>query len=220
MLKSILVGAYALVIGARHFRTCGIRWGEAGRFATKLFSLGMLYAAFVKPEGTVRRCTAAARAAFLCCAYDVVTDWRSFAVEYRMPFEKVLRRLVPEWAVRLTMRLYWADCHEVLRDDGLERGCVAVRFIVGVVGSEAHFAQFGIDRLGRVLQIVDDILDVESDSRFGELNCLNTPRAAEHIKYLRANLEATLELFRTDIMMSSVIARAARKAASILEQRS
>lgn len=217
MMRAVAVGVYSVCLGLRFWRDLAIQWREGVKYLNKVFSLGVLYAAFVKPA-TVRGFVGAGRAAFLSCAYDVVTDWRSFSSAFREPFENQLQRLVPEWAVELTMDLYWADRLGTLRDDGLERGGIAVEFITGVVGSKAFFAAFGIERLGRLLQIVDDVLDLEHDIDCGELNCLVRPLAAEYLEVLIDSQEEMLRLFRADWMMRLAIVRAGRKACLLLRK--
>lgn len=41
-----------------------------------------------------------------------------------------------------------------------------------------------IDETGKLLQIVDDVLDVEEDVEAGETNCLATPRRQQYLETL------------------------------------
>jgi hypothetical protein len=215
MIRSLAVGLYSVFLGLRFWRDLAIQSHEGLEYLSKLFSLGALYSAFVKPP-TSRGFVGAGRAAFLCCAYDVVTDWRGFSSKFREPFEKQLQRLVPEWAVELTMELYWVDRFGTLSDDGLERGGIAVEFITGVVGSRAYFSAFGVKRLGQLLQIVDDVLDLEHDVDCDEMNCLVSPRATKYLEILMESQEEMVRLFRRDRTMCFAIVRAGRKARSML----
>jgi len=158
MFSSIVSSICAIFLSFRFWRELKIRNSEAKRYLSKSFNLGLCYGAFVKPT-TLRGAVAAGKAAFVSCSYDVVTDWRSFSADFREPFERQLQSLVPS-ATELTMRLYWSEMQGTLGDDGLERGVIAAEFIIGLVGSEAFFDRFGIRRLGLLLQIVDDIIEV------------------------------------------------------------
>lgn len=110
------------------------------------------------------------------------------------------------------MDLYSADLQGILKDDGLERGSIAVEFITGIIGSGAFFSDFGIQDLGLLLQIADDILDFEHDVQNSELNCLATPRATKHLAFFKKHERRLLDLFRTDRAMYAVISHAGRKA--------
>ena len=187
-----------------------------GRYLGKNFCLGLCYGAFVKPV-TFRGAFLAARAAFLSCAYDVATDWRSFSKGCLASLEGQLRCLVPDWAVELTMNLYRAEMREELGIDGLERGVIAVEFITGLIGPAPIFSAFGIRRLGLLLQIVDDIRDFEHDVAFDDVNCLATQRAGLYISFFRENLGDLIFLFRRDLVMRSVILQAKKKVDLVID---
>lgn len=211
MLRSLISALCATFLGIRFGQDVSIRWSELARFLSKNFSLGLCYGAFVRPA-TVQGSVAAGRAAYLCCAYDVVTDWRSFSPELRECFEKQLRRLAPKREANLLMDLYWTELRSSLKNDGLERGVIALEVILGLVGSGAYFSQFGVHRLGCLLQVLDDVLDLERDTANGETNCLLGPSAAQHLDFLDENKRGLRALFRKDPPLRSVIERAFRKA--------
>lgn len=217
MLRSLIAALYAVLLGFRFRRELAISVHELQRYLSKSFNLGLCYGAFVKPP-TIRGSVYAGRAAFLCCAYDVVTDWRSFSPYFRERFKRQLQRLVPEWAVGLTMQLYRSDLEEALQEDGLERGIIAVKLITGVVGSEDSFSGFGIRRLGLLLQIVDDVIDFEHDVAHEELNCLATSRGTLHLRFLKENKQQLLHLFRGDLVMRSVITHGIRRGEAMAQE--
>lgn len=217
MFRSLTAGLAGVLLGVRFWRALAVRPREVKRYFSKIFGLGLCYGAFVNPPN-FRGSVAAGCAAFLSCAYDLITDWRSFSDDYRHRFESELEHLVPKWAAELAMHLYWAEARDALEDDGLERGVIAVKFITGLVGSEGHFSQFGIHRLGLLLQIVDDVLDFEQDVALGEQNCLVTTRAAGYLAFLHENRHEILGLFARDRIMRSVILRADRKAQAMARE--
>lgn len=215
MLRSLLSAICSSFLSVRYYRHLGIRNHEIVRYFKKSANLGLCYGAFVRPF-SMRGCWSAGVAAFLTCAYDVVTDWRAFTEELRGPFEGILRHILPDWATELTWSLYWLEVHGKLADDGLERGVITVEVIVGLVGSREAFLGFGMRRLGLLLQIVDDVLDLEDDTEKEELNCLTTTRRDRHLRYLRDNMNQLLELFRRDRIMHTVVADAGKKASSLM----
>ena len=69
----------------------------------------------------------------------------------------------PEW---LTCSGYELAVNpDGVKRDGLERGAIALRFILKTMGCEAQreVAWGDLDELGELLQIVDDVLDYEDD---------------------------------------------------------
>lgn len=126
----------------------------------------------------------AGSAGFVCCAYDVVTDWRLFQDDYLVVFRRILDQRVDSQVLReLALDLYRKELCNELEDEGLERGAIALRFALGVMKCEAEReASWGnVNEMGRALQIVDDVLDFEDDLRRGETNCLTSTRRHEHL---------------------------------------
>ncbi|MEK6283536.1 MAG: hypothetical protein AABN95_24540 [Acidobacteriota bacterium] len=118
----------------------------------------------------------AGQAAFLSCAYDVVTDWRQFDKKARNAFEIILNDLSQLELRELALTLYDKDSNNQLSGDGLERGAVALRFILKTMGCEKQreLSWGDLDDLGQLLQIVDDVFDFEDDAVAGAQNCLIT----------------------------------------------
>src|SRR5271170_1206630 len=77
LLGHAVAAAAALLLSVRHARRLGISGTEAWRYFKKSTSLGLCLAG-ICPAATLRQVWLAGKAAFICCAYDVVTDWRSF----------------------------------------------------------------------------------------------------------------------------------------------
>jgi len=175
-LNCVLAALLAVAYSFQHCRSLRIRRSELFRYLAKSVNLSLCYAG-LGVNGTFREAAGAGKAAFLCCAYDVVTDWRGFDTAAQATFEDILRRRLACLDLETMAReLYEKEKSKQLRHDGLERGPVALRFVLGVMGCEhARIAMWGgLDDIGRLLQIVDDVLDYEEDMIRGEVNCLGS----------------------------------------------
>jgi hypothetical protein len=138
-------------------------------------------------QGRVREAWRAGEAAFLCCAYDVVTDWRSFNPAACKAYEAVFRsmKLAPELQM-IAIDLYEKEISGRLEEDGLDRGYIALRFILKMMGCEKdrEVVWGDINEIGRLLQIVDDVLDYEQDVESGEMNCLTSGQRNVYLRKL------------------------------------
>jgi hypothetical protein len=134
----------------------------------------------------------AGEAAFLSCAYDVVTDWRDFDERARSDFESILTDLSQLDLRQLALTLYDKDLNDQLSGDGLERGAIALRFVLKTMGCEKQReATWGdLNDLGELLQIVDDVLDYEDDVAAGDQNCLITANRAIYLTRLLEGLNS------------------------------
>jgi len=102
---------------------------------------------------------------------------------------------------------------------------VALRFILKMMGCEKQReATWGdLDELGRLLQIVDDVLDYEDDAVASEQNCLSTADRDVYLGQLLEGLsnEETYRLFgRARSVLVLAIAHARKKATQLLAQTS
>jgi hypothetical protein len=164
----------------------------------------------------------AGEAAFLCCAYDVVTDWRLFDTKSRVTFEKILCERVQQSEIQeLAIGLYEKELNDGLAEDGLERGAIALRFTLKMMGCEkAREVAWGdLDELGRLLQIVDDVLDYEEDVVSGDTNCLRSVRRSVYLRQLISQLgsaDARRLFGDTGSVLISVVEMAGRKAEALL----
>jgi hypothetical protein len=213
VLSHIVASANSIIRSIQYGRTLDIRGREWKRYLEKSLSFGLCYAGFGKP-GCVREAWMAGEAAFLCCAYDVVTDWRHFDEQARDTYQNILRARVSEPELQaLAMGLYEKEELDLLAEDGLERGAIALRFILKMMGCEkAREATWGnLDELGRLLQIVDDVLDYEDDIVVGDKNCLTSTERYIYLKQLVSNLGIT-ETQRLFGSVRSVLIRVIEKA--------
>jgi len=167
----------------------------------------------------------AGEAAFLSCAYDVVTDWRHYDKKARSAFERILTDLSQLELRELALTLYDKDSNNQLSEDGLERGAVALRFILKTMGCEKQReATWGdLNDLGQLLQIVDDVLDYEDDAAAGDQNCLRTVNRDVYLGQLLEGLsnERTHKLFgRARSVLVLAIAHARKKGTKLLAKTS
>jgi hypothetical protein len=198
----------------------GISRGEYVRYLKKSIRLALCYAGFADPWN-LREAWKAGEAAFLSCAYDVVTDWRSFDKKDRSAFEHILNELSKPDPKRLALDLYEKDAKSHLAADGLERGAIALRFILKTMGceNERETSWGDLENLGELLQIVDDVYDYEDDIAAGDQNCLVTTRRDVYLRRLldglnRANCR---QLFgRAPSVLTFAIAQARKKGTALL----
>jgi hypothetical protein len=228
LVMSTLVGhitaaASALLRSAQHAGALGIRRGEWQRYLKKSCSLGLCYAGF-GTTGSVKEAWMAGEAAFLCCAYDVVTDWRHFDPQARHAFEAILRKRAPELELQdLAVGLYEKELFKRLEDDGLDRGVIALRFVLKMMGCEnIRESMWGdVDEVGRLLQIADDVLDYEEDISRGETNCLTSVRRNLYLtRFLQKMGGAEVKRLFGDVnsVVVKVIGRASKKAETLLDK--
>lgn len=202
----------------------GIKKSEWKRYLEKSIGLALCYAAFAE-LGKIKEGWMAGKAAFLCCAYDIVTDWRGFDSKSRLIFEKVLHSIgVSDELQKSTMNLYEREIFQQLEDDGLDRGAIALRFILKLMGCEntREVIWKNLDEIGRLLQIVDDVLDYEHDVKYGDINCLTTENRDIYLKQLLNKFEdaEVRKLFGNEsYVLRKVIEKARGKAEKLLQMK-
>jgi hypothetical protein len=211
----------AFLRSVQYARKLEIRRGEWKRYLKKSFSLGLCYAGFAT-DSKVKEGWMAGEAAFLCCAYDVVTDWRGFDSKSREAFEDILYKRAPAPELQsLAIGLYEKELSNKLEDDGLDRGSIALRFTLKMMGCEkTRESMWGdVDEVGRLLQIVDDVLDYEEDVACGDTNCLTSAKRNMYLRQLLQNMNGVevRKLFGdVDSILVKVIKRAEQKARLLL----
>jgi len=206
----------SLWLSVRYARRLRIRHGEFSRYLRKSTNLALCYYGFSDSE-TMGQAEQAGRAAFLCCAYDVVTDWRGFDEEAFETFRQILTRNAPTELAALAISLYQKECAGDLKDDGLERGVIALEFVTRMMECRGHFRHGNYLRsAGRLLQLVDDLLDYEEDSCTGDLNCLASPRRREYLDQAEELASQTfLESLSFDPVLRYAIGLALAKARTL-----
>jgi hypothetical protein len=182
----IVASLSAFIRSVEYASNLKIRGKEWNRYLKKSISLGLCYAGF-SPTGRIREAWGAGEAAFLCCAYDVVTDWRHFDPKAREAYERILRSMKLDLELQfIAIDLYEKELFKRLEEDGLDRGYIALRFTLKMMGCEkaCEEAWGDVDEVGRLCQIVDDVLDYEQDIVWGDTNCLTSPRREDYLKQL------------------------------------
>lgn len=224
IISHIVAALSAFIRSVQYAGVLGIHKAERVRYVKKSIRLALCYAGFGTPWN-LREAWKAGEAAFLSCAYDVVTDWQHFTEKARSAFESILTDLSGPELRELALALYDKESKKQLSEDGLERGAVALRFILKTMGCEKQReATWGdLDELGRLLQIVDDVLDYEDDAVAGEQNCLSTADRDVYLGQLLEGLssEKTHRLFgRARSVLVLAIAHAREKSTQLLTQTS
>ncbi len=208
----------AVVLSSRWWAVLGVKPREWTRFFLKSANLSLCYSAF-RNGFDFNQAIGAGTAAFLCSAYDVVTDWRHFDPIRGRVFSGLLARYTTQRLSCLAQSLYDAEMRRELSEDGLERGVVAFRFVIAMMGIEQVTAEeYSIHDLGRTLQLIDDLLDFESDSKSGDKNCLSSTRSLE---FLREGVALTQSRLAPFLLRDSILARvteAAVKKATYLSE--
>jgi hypothetical protein len=205
------------VIAALGAITRSIQYGK------KSLRLGLCYAGFATPWNPIEAWKAG-EAAFLSCAYDVVTDWQQFNRKARFAFERILNELSEPELQQLALSLYDKDSNKQLSEHGLERGAIALRFILKMMKCETQRElKWGdLTDLGELLQIVDDIFDYEDDIAAGEQNCLTTTDREIYLRRFLDQLsyDKCRQLFGSQPSVLVFAIQQARKKARTLIRRS
>jgi hypothetical protein len=221
MILSHLISAFsALFRSIQYARILAIPRRERLRYLKKSLRLGLCYAGF-GDAWNLKEAWKAGEAAFLSCAYDVVTDWQEFDERARGAFENILGELSTPELQELALTLYNKDSSNQLSENGLERGAVALSFILKTMGCEKQReVRWGdLTDLGELLQIVDDVFDYEDDTAAGEQNCLTTANKDIYLRRLLEQLSGqnTRRLFgRAPSVLVLAIGHARKKARTLL----
>jgi len=220
-MKYLIAVFISLVHSIRHVIDLEICRKEMIRYLKKSINLSLCYVDFLDST-KIRNAPRAGEAAFLCCAYDVVTDWRGFNEKQYFVFKKILLSIVNSEVAEIALSLYKKEKDELLCDDGLERGEVALKFITVLTGMEERFRErTDFAKLGRILQIGDDVLDYEDDLRNNELNCLASPRKWDYLKLVASEItdDGIKKLFPHGKIIKKVLFQVKKKAERMLKEK-
>jgi len=119
----------------------------------------------------------------------------------------------------IALNLYKKEELGEIQDDGLERGYDSIVFITELLESRQFLEKlFDLRSLGMACQVVDDVLDCESDFAANQLNCLATPRWRQHIDFMRAELapRRMRPLFAKSRVLKIAVERAIQKGEKFL----
>lgn len=141
----------------------------------KTLKLFICFLAFTDRGRPWKQTQGAMRCAVLSALYDYETDWIRIESLSDSIYLRLLEKYVDDPKIRIPAQtLFEDDWNGVLTTDGLERGSIAFTFYNAMIGStwlKAYSAK-EITELGRLLQILDDVLDLELDRAAGHTNCL------------------------------------------------
>ena len=168
----------------RYQRTFDVSVGEYTRYWLKSINLALCYRGF-SDNCEARSLIGAGKAAFFCCAFDVITDWRNFDPVLYKRFEFLAKQSLTAEQAELATGLYWQEKEGELKENGLSRGTTALHFVTKIMGSESAIRQkTDFNHLGIVMQIVDDVIDVEDDRRDHKTNCLFSSKRNDYLAIL------------------------------------
>ncbi|MBI2074911.1 MAG: hypothetical protein HYT83_03700 [Candidatus Levybacteria bacterium] len=208
----------ALRLNMQYAKALQIKPTEMFRYLKKSASLAACYAGFAQSSSRAEA-IGAGKAAFLSCAYDVASDWKK-PMSVKNASTQILRIQVSSELADMALGLLERDLKGELRYDGLERGIVALNFVLEMMGLRKLFEErTDVDRLGIQLQIVDDVLDFESDGKNSDQNCLTSlPNRSFYLTSLIAYFdeESIHRLFPHAGVLGFAIRRARKKAINIL----
>lgn len=214
----VVVAATGLVDSIRYAHALQIKPDETRRYFKKTVDLSMCYAGFMQ-DRSFSQARGAGHAAFLSCAYDVVTDWGK-PRDLQTSFARILDSQTSPDLADMALDLLKRDTEGVLLDDGLERGVVALEFVLQMMRVREIFdRKCDIRQLGLDLQIVDDVLDWEDDVSKGDQNCLtNTELREKYLKRLPDDLNDAMlqDLFPYGRILNYAIRHARHKAGKML----
>ncbi|MFH1970878.1 MAG: class 1 isoprenoid biosynthesis enzyme [Patescibacteria group bacterium] len=221
IISHIISVIISFLYSLKYFRLLEIQASEIKRYFFKSMNLALCYAGFSSGMNfsIFKQAQNAGKAAFLCCAYDVVTDWRSFDPSLRKKYERILNSMTSPDLAKMAIDLYQAEVEGILRKDGLERGEIAFCFVTKLMGvyhtltRKINIADWGI-----ILQIIDDVLDYEEDAKRLEINCLTTDNKDEYLKILieKGNQNELDRIFPNGLVLKKAIRIAIKKAFFIL----
>lgn len=214
----VVAVATGLVDNIRYARALQIKPDETRRYFKKTTDLSICYAGFAQ-DISLTQARGAGHAAFLSCAYDVVSDWGK-PLALRASFERILYSQTSSELADMALGLLEHDVKGVLSDDGLERGVVALEFVLQMMRVREIFdRKCDIRQLGLNLQITDDVLDWEDDIVAGDQNCLTNIELREtYLRRLPDNFgDSTLNtLFPYGKLLTYAVRRVRHKAEDML----
>lgn len=211
VVQRLICCAFAsLRLAVKYHKALGISRAEIPRYYAKSFNLAICYGGF-SPDSSRKRFQRLGSAAFICAAYDVVTDWREFSPNYLATLNAIMDGCqLLESSKAIALRLYQDEINGTVAGDGLERGELALLFISEVANLESMLkAPEKLKALGWFSQTVDDILDYEEDLARSEQNCLTSPN---RLQYLEEALVYPWQDVRRELPYSLVLDKAVKKA--------
>ena len=128
----------------------------------------------------------AAELGSLASAFDLVSDGLRYEASAVSRFRLLAAHVLQCDAAEALLQLLSQKMHGALRVDGLSRGSDATQIILKHFGCESRLFELseGVEEIGVLLQIVDDVLDRKQDARKGHANFMNSVAARDHLASL------------------------------------
>jgi hypothetical protein len=159
----------------------------------KSLNLFACFIAFADKEKPKWQLKGAMICAVLSAVYDYETDWVRIEDTKNSIYLKMLHDYTPDSSMYIEARnLFITDWSGKLSEHGLERGSVALEFYHSVISSYwmSKYEDKDIASCGRLLQIVDDLLDLKEDEEKGDTNCFLTEDKDQYLPEAKAFLKS------------------------------
>lgn len=220
VLPALIAATSSQIHSLRYASELQITPQEWKRYLGKSAYLAFCNAGFVQ-NISIKQASGAGKAAFLFCAYDVCSDWREKnEPRWAKTFEKIVRCEASPQLAEAALSLYQRDIDGELTQDGLERGIVALRFVLEMMGLQSFYEQkVDVNKLGTLLQIIDDVLDYEKDILAGDENCLTSARRNDYLRILVEEFDDIQNLFPYGGALLIAIKKSREKAQHMLLQK-
>ena len=152
------------------------------RLWKKTINLYLSFLAFTDKDRPTEQLREAMICAFTSAVYDYDSDWVYGERTGTHCIQLLEQYVASDRARELAIKIYRTKESGGLSVDGLERGGWALLFYREVIGSSwlARYTDDEIEVFGCELQIIDDLLDFESDRVKGHKNCFADPDRSNH----------------------------------------
>lgn len=167
----------------------GVTFGDTFKLLRKSINLYLVLIAFTDKHRPREQLKQVMICAVISAVYDYDSDWQED--ETGRNTQILLNRFVEPQLRDAAMNLFRVDVTGKLSRDGFERGSVALRLYRNMIQADwmSRYTDEEIDRFGRKLQIIDDLLDLEDDRNEGQQNCFLLEEWRQYARELEEFLE-------------------------------
>ena len=148
-------------------------------YALKSGNLAICFVGFSRDSGR-RFLERSAELGTLASVFDLVSDGLNYDTAAVGRFHSMVKGILEPEAAEILLALLRQKERGALAATGLSRGCDAMRVILKHLECESRWENNGaqeMERVGILLQIVDDILDMRQDIRKGHINFMKSAAA-------------------------------------------
>ena len=149
------------------------------------------FLAFTDKKRPVQQLEGAMVSAVLSAIYDYETDWVRIKDINNSIYLKLLKQYAfLSLAYERARQLFISDWKGELSEHGLERGSIALVFYDSLIKSEwmSKYRYWEIAKYGRLLQIIDDLLDLKEDIENDDTNCFRIDDNSQYLLEAKAFL--------------------------------